>query len=85
MLRKNGEHLRSKKRWVYARGAAAIGRVVRWKLVAPKAGRTLLYPTISLRELLCLPKSGPAVTGAGDLAVICSGAGSKMPLLANDG
>lgn len=46
---------------------------------------TLLYPTISRRELLCLPKSGPAVTGAGDFADICSGAGSRMPLLAKDG
>jgi len=44
-----------------------------------------LYPTISTRELLCLPKSGPAVTGAGDLTKGCSGAGSSIPLLANDG
>lgn len=46
---------------------------------------TLLYPTISRRKLLCLPKSGPAVTGPGDLARTVSGAGSKMPLLAKEG
>ena len=43
------------------------------------------YPTISILAKLCLPRSGPAVTGAGDLAAICSGAGSKIPLLANEG
>lgn len=31
------------------------------------AGRlTELYPTISIRELECRPKSGPAVTGTGE-------------------
>jgi len=46
---------------------------------------TLLYPTISRRELLCLPRSGPAVTGPGDLGRTGSGAGNRMPLLAKEG
>lgn len=45
----------------------------------------LLYPTISIRARLCLPRSGPAVTGAGDFAVIGSGAGNRIPLLAKEG
>lgn len=36
-------------------------------------------------ELACLPKSGPAVTGPGDLAVGSSAAGIKTPLCANVG
>jgi len=48
--------------------------VVRW-----------LYPTISRRELLWRPRSGPAVTGAGDLPVMRSDAWISTPLLANEG
>ena len=42
-------------------------------------------PTISSLELACLPKSGPAVTGPGDLAAVSSPAGMRTPLCANAG
>jgi len=46
---------------------------------------TLGYPTISIRAKWCRPTTGPAVTGAGDLMVLCSEAGSMIPLLAKEG
>lgn len=38
-----------------------------------------------MRELLCLPKSGPAVTGAGDFVDVWSEVGRSIPLLAKEG
>lgn len=46
---------------------------------------TWLSPTISSRAALCLPKSGPAVSGTGDLIVVCSGFESIKALLAKVG
>lgn len=46
---------------------------------------TLLYPTIAMRASLWRPRSGPAVTGPGDLLDRRSGAGMRTPLLVNVG
>jgi len=48
--------------------------------------RCWLYPTISRRELLCLPKSGPAVRGTtGDFIGVCSEFDNIKALLAKVG
>ena len=74
--------------WVWIRGIDFL-RILpyssAWVGGRRKPKLTLLYPTISIRARLCLPRSGPAVTGAGDFAVIGSGAGSRIPLLAKEG